>query len=329
MPPGQPYLLTRGPLPEPGFVYVTIPAGAGRRVPGAAAAAGAGAPSHHPGGPHQVSHDAGGGAGVGGLGHGRKVGVPMNDLLKQRIGRLLDSLSDERGYQILDYIEFLDSKYAERSRPDGILAKITETVEDTMRAGKLPIQAISGTMGIMDSAAKVMKGLAAAGQAVVDEAVKAAESAPSRYPSAAAAAPELTRASPSESRHARSLSQPPQSPRPEHAMAAPPKLPPAHVRAPGVHPRHRPARRHLAGRRLDDRVGHLHRLGGHRPAGSPVGAGRAAPGLDHHRRHDGHRRAGLRRAGGHDAAGGRTVRVPAGGTLAARRVSSTAGPCSP
>jgi hypothetical protein len=27
MPAGQPYLLTRGPLPEPGFVYVTIPAG--------------------------------------------------------------------------------------------------------------------------------------------------------------------------------------------------------------------------------------------------------------------------------------------------------------
>jgi hypothetical protein len=27
MPPGQPYLLTRGPLPEPGFVYVIIPAG--------------------------------------------------------------------------------------------------------------------------------------------------------------------------------------------------------------------------------------------------------------------------------------------------------------
>ena len=99
----------------------------------------------------------------------------MNYLLKQRIARLLDSLSDERGYEILDYIEFLDSKYAERARPTGILARITETVEGTMRAGKLPIQAISGTMGFMDSAAKVMKGLAAAGQAVVDEAVKAAE----------------------------------------------------------------------------------------------------------------------------------------------------------
>jgi hypothetical protein len=33
-------------------------------------------------------------------------------------------------------------------------------------------------MGLMDSAAKVMKGLAAAGQAVVDEAVKAAEDRP-------------------------------------------------------------------------------------------------------------------------------------------------------
>jgi len=100
----------------------------------------------------------------------------LNDLLKQRIARLLDGLSDERGYEILDYIEFLDSKYAERSKPGGIFARLTETVEDTMRAGKLPIQAISGTMGLMDSAAKVMKGLAAAGQAVVEEAVKVVES---------------------------------------------------------------------------------------------------------------------------------------------------------
>ncbi len=100
----------------------------------------------------------------------------MNDLLKQRILRLLDSASDERGYQILDFVEFLDSKYAERSEPDGLLSRITATVENTMRAGKLPIQAITGTMGLMDSAAKVMKGLAAAGQAVVEEAVKAVES---------------------------------------------------------------------------------------------------------------------------------------------------------
>ncbi|HXG45334.1 MAG TPA: hypothetical protein VNJ71_11310 [Gemmatimonadales bacterium] len=98
----------------------------------------------------------------------------MHATLKERILRRLEALPDERAYQVLDYIEFLASKYAERSAPSGLLAKITETVEDTMRAGKLPLQAISGTMTVMDSAARLMKGLAAAGSAVVDEAVKAA-----------------------------------------------------------------------------------------------------------------------------------------------------------
>ena len=101
----------------------------------------------------------------------------MNDLLKQRILRNLEDLDDERGYRILDFIEFLNSKYADRSNPSGLFAKITDTVEDTMRAGKLPLQAISGTMGLMDSAGKVMKGLAAAGEVVVGEAVRAAEDA--------------------------------------------------------------------------------------------------------------------------------------------------------
>jgi hypothetical protein len=118
----------------------------------------------------------------------------MNDLLKQRILRALDTLSDERAYQILDYVEFLESKYAERQRPSGLLARITETVEDTMRAGKLPLQAISGTMGIMDSAAKVMTGLAAAGSAVVEEAVRVSQSpiaVPSSRPDAGAPSAEL------------------------------------------------------------------------------------------------------------------------------------------
>ena len=101
----------------------------------------------------------------------------MNDLLTQRIMRNLENLDDERGYRILDFIEFLNSKYADRANPSGLFAKITDTVEDTMRAGKLPLQAISGTLGLMDSAGKVMKGLAAAGEVVVGEAVRAAEDA--------------------------------------------------------------------------------------------------------------------------------------------------------
>lgn len=106
----------------------------------------------------------------------------MNDVLKQRIMRKLEAMTDERGYQILDYVEFLESKYAQRSTPDNIFAKVTETVEDVMRAGKLPVKAISGTMGIMDSAGKMMKGVVAAAQAVVDEAVQATQTKPAVKP---------------------------------------------------------------------------------------------------------------------------------------------------
>ena len=112
----------------------------------------------------------------------------MNDLLRQRILRRLESLPDERAYQILDYVEFLESKYAERAMPAGLLARITETVEDTIRAARLPVQAISGTASVMDSAGRLMKGLAAAGQAVVDEAVKVATTPPAAGPPAASPA---------------------------------------------------------------------------------------------------------------------------------------------
>jgi len=101
----------------------------------------------------------------------------MNDALKQRILRRLESMSDDRGYQVLDYVEFLESKYAERVAPTNLFAKMTETVEDVMRAGKLPVKAISGTMGLMEGAGKVMRGVAAAAQAVVDEAMQGVQDA--------------------------------------------------------------------------------------------------------------------------------------------------------
>jgi hypothetical protein len=103
----------------------------------------------------------------------------MNEHLKERILRAAESLSDERGYQILDYIEFLNSKYAERANPTNLFAKITE------RAGKVPIDAITGTVTFFDGASKVMKGLASAAQAVVDEASKTAQSITSSKPESA------------------------------------------------------------------------------------------------------------------------------------------------
>lgn len=99
----------------------------------------------------------------------------MNEQLRDRILRRLDTLPDERGLQLLDYVEFLESKYAERSTPSNLFARFSDTVQDTMRAGKLPLDAISGTVGFLDSASKVVKGLSAAASAVVEEASKTAQ----------------------------------------------------------------------------------------------------------------------------------------------------------
>ena len=92
----------------------------------------------------------------------------MEEHLRERIMRRLAELPDERGYQVLDYVEFLESRYAQRTQPDNFFTRITEKVEDTLRAGKAPISAISGTVGLFDGAAKVVRGMAAAAQSVVE-----------------------------------------------------------------------------------------------------------------------------------------------------------------
>ncbi len=94
----------------------------------------------------------------------------MNEFLKKRLDRKLESLSDERVYQVLDYIEFLESKYgAKAAEAPTAFQKLAETVEDTLRAGRVSASAIRGTMDAMSSAGRMMSGLAAAGKSVVDQ----------------------------------------------------------------------------------------------------------------------------------------------------------------
>ena len=100
----------------------------------------------------------------------------MNEHLRERINRKLDTLSDERGYQILDYIEFLDSKYAERQNPAGnAFTKFSEAVEDRLRAGKVSASAIAETMGLLNKAANVLNGVAAAGKSVASDMINVAQ----------------------------------------------------------------------------------------------------------------------------------------------------------
>jgi hypothetical protein len=93
----------------------------------------------------------------------------MDEILRKRLERKLDGLADDKAYQVLDYIEFLESKYGSAAREPTPIERIAEGVGDTLRAARAPASAIRGTMNAMDTATRLMRGLAAAGRAAVEE----------------------------------------------------------------------------------------------------------------------------------------------------------------
>ncbi len=98
----------------------------------------------------------------------------MNEFMKERVLRRMETLSDERLYQVLDYIEFLESKYAQHeAAPPNVFQRFAEGVEDTMRAGKISTSAVAETMNLMNKAMNVLQGVAAAGKSVANDVVNA------------------------------------------------------------------------------------------------------------------------------------------------------------
>src|SRR5260221_13804955 len=92
----------------------------------------------------------------------------MNTYLRDKLLQKLETLSDERGYQVLDYVDFLESKYAERPMPGATttnpLGRFADAVEEKLRAGKVSATTIAETMGFMNKAMGVLSGAAAAGK---------------------------------------------------------------------------------------------------------------------------------------------------------------------
>ncbi len=118
----------------------------------------------------------------------------MNEHLRDRILRKLDTLSDERGYQVLDYVEFLESKYAERQSPGAnVFTRLSESVEDKLRAGRVSASVIAETMGFLNRATGVLNSAMAAGKSMADDVVRGvkgsggAEGTPAAPPPAAPA----------------------------------------------------------------------------------------------------------------------------------------------
>jgi hypothetical protein len=100
----------------------------------------------------------------------------MNVYLRDKLLQKLDTLTDERGYQVLDYVEFLESKYAERAATAAAgnpLSRFADAVEERLRAGKVSATAVAETMGLMNKAMGVLSGAAAAGKSVANDLMSA------------------------------------------------------------------------------------------------------------------------------------------------------------
>ena len=93
----------------------------------------------------------------------------MNDNLKSKIVRRLDDLPDEMGRQVLDYLDFLESKYNLSRRAPSTVQRLAENIEDRIGIGSVTDMATKGAAQVAEAASKMMEGLASAGRVVADE----------------------------------------------------------------------------------------------------------------------------------------------------------------
>ena len=93
----------------------------------------------------------------------------MNESLKSKLVGKLDVLSDEVGRQVLDYVEFLESKFNRSRRAPSTVQRLTENIEEKLGSVRLADVAVKGGAQIMEAAGKLMEGLAAASRVVAEE----------------------------------------------------------------------------------------------------------------------------------------------------------------
>ena len=100
----------------------------------------------------------------------------MHDALRQRLIRKIESLPDEQIYQILDYIEFLESKYAATAGVEASgLQKFAEGLEDKMRRRAVSPTTIREAFQLISAADKVLSGVSSAGRQILNELNQAIE----------------------------------------------------------------------------------------------------------------------------------------------------------
>jgi hypothetical protein len=105
----------------------------------------------------------------------------MHDVLRERLWRHIEALPDEQVYQVLDYIEFLASKYNRGAvRSASSLQKFSERLEDKMRSNRVGFGAIRGTLDAVGAADRMVSGLTEAGRSLFREVEEGLKDSPRR-----------------------------------------------------------------------------------------------------------------------------------------------------
>ncbi len=94
----------------------------------------------------------------------------MHDVLRQRLMRTIESLPDQQIYQVLDYIEFLEAKYAEDEAVEASgLQKFAEGLEDKLRKKAVSPNTIREAFQFISAADRVLSGVRSAGKRVLTD----------------------------------------------------------------------------------------------------------------------------------------------------------------
>jgi hypothetical protein len=94
----------------------------------------------------------------------------MHEVLRQRLLRRIESLPEEQIYQVLDFIEFLESKYARDLKVEATgLQKFAEGLEDKLRKKAVSPSTIREAFQLIAAADRVLSNVSAAGKQILDE----------------------------------------------------------------------------------------------------------------------------------------------------------------
>jgi predicted RND superfamily exporter protein len=94
----------------------------------------------------------------------------MHDVLRTRLLRKLESLPEEQVYQVLDYIEFLETKYsADIPAEASGLQSFAEKLEDQLRRRTVSPSSLREAFQLISAADKVLSNVSKVGKELLGE----------------------------------------------------------------------------------------------------------------------------------------------------------------